>query len=234
MPSRNIIDAGRRKDGVGSARPTRDRIPNQIDLEIVVDLDIGARGIALGVVYCPLPRRDPRGHIPQQLGRRLFLAVRGEVIVHLPIAEKKDFAGSAVGLPQVARQIIELTVLGAERRRVEQPRSSGRWIDPHQQIGEGHVDYGFDDRVAASDLCQCLIAVRSRFELELYRVGAERGDRSGGLDNRRSRGEMIRWAKSLRAENVIEVLDGSCCLRFCADGSGESKTPGNQPGNGSA
>jgi hypothetical protein len=113
------------------------------------------------------------------------------VIVHLPIAEKKDFAGSAVGLPQVARQIIELTVLGAERRRVEQPRPSGRWIDSHQQIGEGHVDYGFDDRVAASDLCQCLIAVRSRFELELYRVGAERGDRAGGLDNRRCRGEVI-------------------------------------------
>jgi hypothetical protein len=39
----NKIDAGRRKDDVGSARPTRDRIPNQIDLEIVVNLDIGAR-----------------------------------------------------------------------------------------------------------------------------------------------------------------------------------------------
>ena len=175
----NIIDAGRRKDGVGSARPTRDRIPNQIDLKIVLDLDIGARGIALGVVYCPLPRRDPRGHIPQQLGRRLFLPVRGEMIVHLPIAEEKSFAASAVGLPQLARQIIDLTVLGVERRRVEQPRSSGRWIDPHQQIGEGHVDYGFDDRVASSDLCQCLLAACAVTRRRVsQRVQAPPGDRS--------------------------------------------------------
>jgi hypothetical protein len=32
---------------------------------------------------------------------------------------------------------------------------------------------------------------------------------------------MIRWAKSLRPENVIEVLDRPSYLRFCAGCSGE-------------
>jgi hypothetical protein len=55
---------------------------------------------------------DPRCEIRQQLGRRLFLAAGGEVVVYLPIAEQEYFAGSAVGLPSAPLRCLAMMLSG--------------------------------------------------------------------------------------------------------------------------